>query len=392
MTNDAVPARQVTVTAWICFLIAALEGYDIQSLGVASPWIIGELGLSPQSLGLAGSAAMVGLVIGAIIGGWAAERRGPKPVLVWATALFAACSLLTAYAHSFESLLAARLFTGIGFGGAMPNLLAVATRLRPGGRHAGMATAIFCGMPVGGAGVAFIAQSLGNAEHWRMLFVIGGVLPLLLVPVAWRWMPDLSPVRRAGPGTGTGNALFGEGRLAATLLIWLGFALALMLLYLLLNWLPLLVIGKGQPPALGSRAAFCFNLAAIPGALLLGQLADRRGYRMPIAIATAILLAGLAGLIAADGAAAILISAALLGAASIGMQYVLYAAVPLLYPAETRIAAAGVAIGVGRLGSIGGPMLAGWLRQGGYDVNTLLAMLVPIALVAGGASIAAIRR
>ena len=57
---------------------------------------------------------MVGLVLGAIIGGWLADRFGRKPVLLAATVLFGLCSLATSLAHSYEGLMFARIATGLG--------------------------------------------------------------------------------------------------------------------------------------------------------------------------------------------------------------------------------------------------------------------------------------
>src|SRR5689334_20693863 len=93
------------LVVFVCFLIAAVEGYDIQAFGVAAPWRIPDLGLDPAQQGWAGSAAMIGLVIGAFAGGWLADRHGRKPVLLGSVAAFGLFSLLTATAHSYEALL-----------------------------------------------------------------------------------------------------------------------------------------------------------------------------------------------------------------------------------------------------------------------------------------------
>src|ERR1700754_4026701 len=82
----------------ICFLIAALEGYDIQAFGVAAPHMAPDMGLNPAELGWAGSAAMGGLVIGAFPGGWAAARWGRKPVLIASVLIFGIFSMATAFA------------------------------------------------------------------------------------------------------------------------------------------------------------------------------------------------------------------------------------------------------------------------------------------------------
>src|ERR1700741_2866151 len=79
----------------VCFFIAALEGFDIQACGVAAPRSGPELALSAGAQGWLASAAMVGLVIGAIMGGAIADRIGRKPVLLVSTAAFGIFSLAT---------------------------------------------------------------------------------------------------------------------------------------------------------------------------------------------------------------------------------------------------------------------------------------------------------
>lgn len=393
MTETAAsqPSAKPGSAAVLCFLVAALEGYDIQSFGVAAPALAKQLGLGDGGVGVAGAAAMAGLMIGAFAGGWLAEKRGPKIVLIISTLLFALFSIASAMAQSFEWLLLARFATGIGFGGAMPNLIAVAMRLRPEGKHASLTTAIFCGMPVGGAIVGLLARSMGADLDWRMLFAIGGVAPLLLVPLLYTLLPDFPPAPREERNVPLGFALFGEGRWATTTMLWIAFALTLLLLYLLLNWLPSLIVAKQFSPADGATASLAFNLSGIAGSLLLGVLADKWGFRWPVAFGFIILFFGMMALAQTQSFVLILACAGLMGASVVGLQYLLYAFAPVPYPAVTRVSAAGAALAVGRFGSIGGPLLAGYLREAGYSADDLLKVLLPVVVVAAVAALLATR-
>jgi AAHS family 3-hydroxyphenylpropionic acid transporter len=379
MRDSAAPAPHSGLVVALCVLVAALEGYDIQAFGVAAPRLIAEFGLSASMVGVAGGAAMVGLMIGAWAGGSLAERFGTKAVLIGATMAFGACSIATAFAGSVSALILFRLLTGLGFGGVMPNLLSVATRLRPAGNHAGIATLIFCGMPVGGALLAETARLLGTPVPWRTLFLIGGAMPLIVAPALMLALPRFGhqPPTAREPLAGI---LFGGGRAGRTIALWMAFILALLLLYLLLNWLPLLVIGKGLPETVGSTAAMTFNLGGIVGALALGQLADRTGYGTTLSIGAAIMVVGAAAMLATGSVPITLVAAALLGGGTVSLQYLLYAAAPTAYPAGRNIAAAGAAIGMGRLGSIAGPLLAGVGRDAGLSVDALLIMMIPAVI------------
>jgi AAHS family 3-hydroxyphenylpropionic acid transporter len=376
------PAGLVVATA---FLVAALEGYDIQAFGVAAPHLAPELGLGPAELGLAASAAMAGLVLGAFAGGWAADRTGRKPVLIASVLGFAVFSLATAFAHDEGVLLAARFLTGLGFGGAMPNLIALAVEISPPGRRAATTSAMFCGMPAGGAAVALFARYAGEGLDWRTIFLVGGVLPLLIVPAIAFLLPETRPDHAPDADRRLARALFAEGRAAPTLLLWAVNILTLIVLYLMLNWLPSLVVAKGLTPADGATASLAFNVVGVAGALLLGLVVDRVGVRWSLVAAYLGLAAAMAALDTASGLAPILVFSAAAGFLVLGAQYALYALAPRLYGPQVRAAGAGAAVGIGRFGSIIGPLLAGELRQAGWTAGQVLGALAPVALAAGGA-------
>ena len=372
----------------ICFLIAALEGYDIQAFGVAAPQIVPELGLLAAQQGWAASAAMVGLVIGAFTGGWAADRVGRKPVLIASVLLFGVFSLITGLVHDYETLLAVRIATGLGFGGAMPNLIAIATEISSPKRRAGTVTMMFCGMPAGGAVVALMARTFGNDLDWRTIFFIGGALPLLLAPVILKFLPETRPEPSPGADRNLLPALFGNPRQAAsTLLLWVVFILTLVVLYLLLNWLPTLVVGKGLTPADGAAASLAFNLTSIVGALLLGLVIDRFGFRWPLLVTYAALAATMQALSLASGIGGVLLFSGLAGFLVIGAQYSLYALAPAYYGPSVRAAGAGAAVAVGRLGSIAGPLIAGELRAAGASADQVIGAMLPVVLAAGVAAV-----
>ena len=376
------------VVVFVCFLLAAIEGYDIQAFGVAAPKLVPDLGLNPGQQGWAGSAAMIGLVIGALTGGWVADRIGRKPVLIASVTAFGLFSLATATSPSYELLLLARLATGVGFGGAMPNLIAIATEISRPERRAATVTAIFCGMPAGGAAVSLVARLAGDGLDWRMIFLAGGAVPLLLVPLTVFLLPETRPQTDPAADRRLLHALFGERRAAATLLIWSAFFLTLVVLYLALNWLPTLIIAKGHPPSLGFAAAIAFNVAAVIGSLILGAVADRVGWRWPLSVGYLVLAAAMTGLAAADAPVLILALSALAGFLVVGAQFVLYSVAPTLYAPQIRGAGAGAAVAMGRVGSIVGPLIAGELRNAGATPGEVFLSMAPVAVVAAAALLA----
>jgi AAHS family 3-hydroxyphenylpropionic acid transporter len=297
-------------------------------------------------------------------------------------------SVATALSHSYDILLLARLATGLGFGGAMPNLIAVATEISAPGKRAGTVTTMFCGMPAGGATVALLAKFAGPSLPWRDLFMIGGALPLLLTPVVLFLLPETRPEPVQGSDRSLPRALFGNGRAPGTLLLWAAFFLTLVILYLMLNWLPTLVIAKGLTAADGSTASMWFNLVGIAGALSLGFVVDRAGFRWPLIAVYVALAATMFALASATALNPVLILSGVAGFMVLAAQYSLYAVAPSLYPPQVRAAGAGAAVGVGRLGSVAGPILAGQLREAGYGAGQVFGFMTPVVLAAGVAVLA----
>lgn len=371
-------------TLGLCLAVAALEGYDIQAFGVAAPHMMKELGLGPEQQGWIGSAAMLGLVVGAFFGGYAADRLGRRVVLALSIAVFGLFSVATAVSSDPTMLFVVRFLAGAGFGGAMPNLIAIAADLSSEKRRAMSVTMMFCGLPAGAAIVALFARSMGEATDWRLIFLIGGVVPLALTPLVL-WLVPNAAGRAPEEPRGPLRDLLGSGRAAQTGLIWLTFAVTLLVVYLMLNWLPSLAVSKGLSVRDGAAAAMIFNLASIAGALALAPLVDRVGFRWPLCGAYVALAAVMAAMAFGDAPGAVLTLSALAGFLVVGPQCALYALIPSIYPAHARVLGAGAAVAMGRFGSIVGPLVAGELRAGGVSADQVFLLLAPLPLLAAGA-------
>lgn len=373
------------VTLVLCFAVAVLEGFDIQAIGVAAPRLAPEFGLAPGQMGWVFAISNIGLVCGASFGGWIADRIGRKPVLIGAVLIFGAFTLSASLVGNFRELFMARLFAGLGFGAALPNMMAVTAEISAPDRRAFTASAVFCGMPLGGGISALLTQLWPLDFNWRVLFVVGGVLPLLLSIALYRLMPETLQFdkHRQSKRVDIGRALFGEGRAAATLLLWLAFLPTLLILYLLLNWLPILVMSNGLPRAIAPQASVAFNFASVAGALLLGRLVDRFGPRWPLSLAYGALIGAIAALAVSREVGMILLLSGAAGFCVLGANYSLYGVAASCYPQSMRGTGSGASIAVGRVGSIIGPLLGGALLGGGMTATTVMQYLVPIAAIAG---------
>ena len=370
----------------LCMAVAVLEGFDIQAMGVAMPRLGPEFGLDADAKGWLFSVNNIGMVLGAAVGGWLADRTGRRPVLLCAVALFGLFTFWVSIAKSYDALVTARFLAGLGFGAALPNMMAIAAELSSPARRALTASLVFCGLPIGGGTVALLTQVFPPDFDWRTWFVIGGVLPMVLLPgLRWLLPETLEPGQRQAPKDRTPiwEALFGGGRTMPTLLLWLTFLPTLLILYLMLNWLPTLVVAKGLDRAVAPQASLAFNWASVAGALLIGWLVDRYGPRWPLTLAYAGLIASLVALGAASDHTMIVAYSGIAGFLLLGANYALYGVAPSYYPSAMRGTGSGASVGVGRVGSILGPLAAGIMLSGGQSAVDVVQYMAPVAAVAG---------
>ncbi len=391
-TGDASSApRTSIITVALCYMVAVFEGIDLQAAGVAAPRLGPAFGMTPEQLGWFFSSSTFGLMLGAAIGGRLSDRFGRKAVLICAVGVFGALSLLTALAPNVEGLLIARFLTGVGLGGALPNLVAlVAENTAPSQKNRSVGL-LYAGLPTGGAVVSLISLA-GGAEDWRMVFIVGGLAPLIAIPLLMWILPDSrsqAAVRQeVERKQGFVQALFRENRALRSVLLWISFFLSLLTMYLLLNWLPTLLIGRGLSRPEASLVQVSFNVLGAMASFATGYAMDK--WSLPRVIVVCFVASALALALLAGAPAELAISMAvggLVGIAMSGTQALLYAIAPANYPTEVRGTGVGSAVAIGRLGSAVGPLLAGVLLGSGGSPAEVLGVLIPIILVAGAAAL-----
>ncbi|CAG2320030.1 MULTISPECIES: 3-(3-hydroxy-phenyl)propionate transporter MhpT [Burkholderia] len=386
----------VATTLALCFAIALLEGLDLQSVGVAAPRMAREFGLSVSQMGIAFSAGTFGLLPGAMLGGRLADRIGRKRVLIASVVLFGLLSIATAQVSTFAMLVVVRVLTGIGLGGAMPNLIALSSEaVEPRSRSSAVAT-MYCGIPFGGVIASVIGVLLAGDTEWRHIFYVGGVGPLLLVPLLVWCLPEsrayLDVAGTQASRTSVGKTLFGDGRTTSTVALWVSYFCTLIVLYFLLNWLPSLMASRGLDRAHVGLVQIAFNVGAGLGALGIGAALDRmRASRVVGGMYVGIVLS-LAALAAAPGFASLAAAAFAAGMFVVGGQSVLYALAAIYYPTAMRGTGVGAAVAVGRLGSVVGPLAAATLLAAGRSAPVVIGASIPVTLVAAFAAFVLIRR
>lgn len=385
------------MTLGLCFAVALLEGLDLQSVGVAAPRMAREFGLSVAQMGLAFSAGTFGLLPGAMLGGRLADHIGRKRVLVISACLFGLLSIMTAFVSDFHTLVIARILTGIGLGGAMPNLIALSSEaVEPRSRSTAVSL-MYCGIPFGGVIASVIGVLSAGDTEWRHIFYVGGAGPLLLVPLLLVFLADSTAFARASRDgrakpEPVAQVLFANARALATVQIWVSYFCTLIVLYFLLNWLPLLMAASGLSRAQVGYVQIFFNIGGGLGALCIGMLMDRIRPALVVTGMYVGIIASLAALASAPGFGALASAAFFAGMFVIGGQSVLYALSAEFYPTAMRGTGVGAAVAVGRLGSVVGPLAAGQLLAMGRSSSTVIGASIPVTLIAAAAALLLLRR
>ncbi len=377
----------------ICAAVLFLDGFDTQAIGYVAPALAKEWGLTKAALGPVFSAGLFGLMIGALLFGPLADRIGRKKIIIFSTLAFGLGALVTAFVQDVNTLLAIRFLTGLGLGGAMPNAIAMTSEFNPRRRRATMVMIMFCGFSVGAALGGLLAAALIPQFGWRSVFVVGGVAPLLLVPILALRLPEsvrflaltgranepvaqllglISPKAAFAPATqfvidepGLAGIpvlhLFRDGRTLVTLLLWVVFFMSLLDLYFLSNWLPTVLNDLGASVSGAAAIGSMLQVGGVVGTFALGSIIDRFSFR---ALALVYFIAVFAvGAIGQLGHSVVFVTLAIFAAGFciVGGQIAANALAAAFYPTSVRATGVGWALGIGRVGSIVGPLVGGAL-------------------------------
>ena len=412
---EFIDRRRVSSYQWsvigICLSIGLLDGIDIQAIGVAAPAISKEWGLNPKDLTLTFSAAPAGMILGALALGPLADRFGRKRLIVAATFLFGVLTLATAGVSTLANLNILRLITGIGLGGVLPNLIALVNEYSPQRLRGSISSVAFCGLPLGSMLAGLLARWAIPAFGWRSLFIVGGVIPVIIAAGAlWRLPESLrflalhahenstiaDILRKIAPNEqlpasarfvipeavrhkSSPRDLFGPQRTSTTLLLSLSIGMNMFMLYFFINWLPILLRTAGMTAANAIWGSVLVNSGGTLGAFSWGVLIDKfGGFRAMsfagIAAAAAIVLVGL------DPTSKLTLLPALFitGFCVLGAQIGLYSLIASVYPTKIRSSGVGWVLGLGRVGSVVGPLAGGWMLSLGWPITVIfISVAVP---------------
>jgi MFS transporter, AAHS family, 4-hydroxybenzoate transporter len=399
----------------LSFFVALFDGYDIIAAAVALPhlkaaWNITDM----RPVGWMLSSSLFGILFGAPIFGYIGDRFGRKKAIIGSCLLFGIFTLAAVATGSVMELMVLRFFAGIGIGGIFPNIIALNAEFAPKRARATMIILMFTGVTFGGVLPGLISVWLVGTYGWQVLFVVGGVLPIVICAVVQLWLPEslkflvlkakdreaiAALVRRLAPGLNIGPGtqfvvqdeevfpdfhiehLFAGALRFLTPLLWILFICNQMAFYFSNSWMPTVLGTAGVSGSSAQIATSLFQLGGTVGGLLLSMPLNRQGL-MPVALlfAASLPIVGSIGFVTGNVPILMLI-VFLAGFCLLGLQFGLNATSAMLYPTSIRSNGSGWAFGVGRFGSIAGPVIGGYLIAMQLPLHQIfLLLLIPLGV------------
>ncbi len=404
--------------ALLCSFVLVFEGYDIGSIGFAIPALASSWGLSPAAFTLSIVLTGVGMLLGAVIAGPLGDWYGRKPVFVACVITFAMFSLATALLETTHALAAMRFLTGLGLGGGVPTAIALTSDYLPAKNRAILVGVMTGGVPVGLMIGGLVSSKLIPNYGWQAIFIVGGVFPLLILPLIVFLLPEsvqillakdksskeaarilkrmgiepsslyLPPVLLLTVRTAVARnpvaRLFQDGNTARTVLLWIMFLCNFLSTWLIIFWLPTILNAAGANAGDAAFYSALLPVGGLVGVVGIAMIASRFGTEKTLAVA---LLGGAAAIFAmwwgnpSVARTAVLIF--LIGAGLMGAQFGMNGLSGSVYPTQIRATGSGWAFGVGRLGNIIGPGLGGLVLGLAFPPKTMfLVAILPVVIAA----------
>lgn len=368
--------RKAIMAVVACWLLVVFDGYDLIVYGTvqSSLLAIDDWGLTPATMGTIGSLAFVGMMIGALGAGRLADVLGRRRTILACSILFSTLTILCAFAPNPVVFGALRLLAGIGLGGLVPSANAMVAELVPDRWRSTMATLMMSGVPIGGSIAAVTGIWVIPAFGWEAMFLIAIIALVVVVPMAFRYLPEtLSFEHRSGPGARRGSGfgtLLRAPYAGASVLFAVASLAILFAWYGLGTWLPSLMEQAGYDLGSALTFALALNLGAVAGSVVTAWAGDRFGASPAAAAAALVAGIGLAVIMTAPPVGVVYAMLILAGVGTHGTAALLIAAVANHYPERMRGTALGWAMGMGRIGAVAAPQVGGLLLVSGLGVNS----------------------
>jgi len=423
--DDAPLSRYQWRVAGLCLLVGIIDGFENSAIAYVAPALAEDLSIPLTDLGKIFAAGTIGMALGAMVLGTIADLWGRKRAILLSVGIFGVAALATAAAADMATLMFWRFVAGIAIGGAQPVMVALLAEYSPA-KHRNAAMVIgFLGTGSGAPISALLTSAVVPDFGWQAVFIIGGVVPLLILPwLAWVYPESIRFLVSRGPTNSakvaeTLNKIVGENRYSgadnfvlaeqsaptasvrallapnyrrSTLAIWVVYFFNWIAWYLYLLWLPTALTESGlnirQASLVGAVMGITALLTFLPGAAVIQRIGPRLSmiWLFSIGAALALVLANL-GVHWSMITALIIPFTTCIALPQVALNYLSAE----LYPTPIRATGLGWAISAGRLGSIigaliGGTLIAWWGLSGYFGAlggPLLLAGLLTLLCISG---------
>lgn len=376
-----------------CFFAISSDGFDIALYGIALPEMLTAYEITPAEAGAIGSYTMIGMMVGTFLLGSLGDVIGKKKVLVFSLIIIGVFNFLAGFAPNETIFIVFRFIAAICMGGLMPAVISLMAEYSPLKNRAMIVALMYTGYSIGTIGASLFGIFALEYLNWRFLFWVS-ITTLLVIPFLLKQFPEsttyhikkgnhketaeilnkitnskqysasdefyLEDVSRETKGVPV-QKLFNNGRAFSTVMFWVAVIGTLMMIAGLGNWLPNIMQESGF--GVSSSLIFTMILAVgqIAGTIAGGYMVDRVGHRN---VLLTLLFTGTLCFIALSftGSTALLfILIAFAGACTAGTQNLINPYVTMFYPTDIRGTGLSIAVGVGRIGSVLGPLLIGMI-------------------------------
>ena len=398
MNDSSIRPRSSLFVVILCFLTIAVDGYDLIVYGATVSALFAEpgWGLSASGAGMIGSWTLAGLMLGLLGAGSLSDRIGRRNLIMAGVLWFSIGSLLCGLAHSPTQLGLARFLTGVGLGSVVPSSVALTVEYAPRNRRQLYNAIALTGYAVGGVICALLAMSLLHSHGWRVLYG-AGALYVVILPIMYFFLPEsvnflvdrnrMNEARElaarysidfdrvladnahqrqlhsaSGELSGFKLVMSADWRSAVLLFAVVCFC-GQIVVYGMNVWLPTLMRKAGYPLGPSLQFLLVMQFGAVAGNLFGAWLADRMGSRK--ILVSLFIVCALSLLVMSQKPDYIWLMLAVFGAGlgSIGSTTLGYGYIAAYFPASCRGSAIGTAQGLGRIGSVLGPMIGGWVVE-----------------------------
>lgn len=376
-------------------LCLIMDGFDVQAMGYVAPVLIREWHVPNSALGPVFSAALIGVLFGSLGCSMLADRFGRRPLLIAGSLYFAVTTMLTAQAQTIEQMLAIRFIAGLGLGGMMPNAMALVGEYSPKKSRVVIMMIISTGFTAGAALGGLVAAWLIPAFGWRAVFYFGGMIPLVIGILMFKYLPEslqylvlrgksketvrhwlmrMNP--RATPPSlsaeysvhesklaGVPAAhLFRAGRGPTTVLLWTVNFMNLLNLYFLSSWIPTVVRDAGYTTRTAVLAGTMVQIGGTVGPFVTGWFITRFGFVRTLTVSFLMASVSIAAIGQPWLSLAMLFAVIFMaGWCVVGGQPGINSLAAMYYPTYLRSTGIGWGLGIGRIGAIVGPFFGGQL-------------------------------